>query len=196
MKPINFNRKIVKTKIVFYLTLLVLITIGTIIFLSGPKNIYNDTLTTISVISILIFTMMFLGLYKGITIEDDMDNLVNSYKFNKFFDIVPVSTKEINIELDEGPIGIIFSILAWFLISIIFSLLISLLIASFWYLLILMIMALYWIFYRAVRLVFRKSVICKGNIFESTKYSFFYTVLYTIWFFAIGFAAKIINSAK
>ena len=173
MNPANFNRKTVKAKIIFYITLLVLISIGSIIFLSGQKNFYNDTLTTISVISILIFTMMFLGLYKGITIEDDMENLVKSYKFSKFFDIIPVSTKEINIELDEGPLGIIFSILAWFLISIIFSLLISLLIASFWYLLILMIMALYWIFYRAVRLVFRKSAICKGIILKVLNIVYF-----------------------
>lgn len=193
MNPATFKRKTVKSKIVFYITLLVIISTVSIIFLSGPKNIYNDTLTTISVISVLLFIMITIGLYKGVTFEDDMDNLIKGYKFSDFFEINPYKSKTIDLDLDNGPMGIIFSIIAWILISVILSILFSILIASFWALFVIILMALYWIFYRAVRLVFRKSNTCRGNILESVKYSLLYTVLYTIWFYAITYFSKLIK---
>ncbi|GAA4371648.1 hypothetical protein GCM10023186_00290 [Hymenobacter koreensis] len=44
---------------------------------------------------------------------------------------------------------------------------------------------LYWIFFRALRLVFRHSAECKGQLGKSIRYGLIYTLLYNGWLYSI-----------
>ena len=54
-----------------------------------------------------------------------------------------------------------------------------------WYFVIFLAAIFYWIFFRAMRLVFKYSIQCKGNFALSLKYSLLYTILYSSWIYAI-----------
>jgi hypothetical protein len=46
-------------------------------------------------------------------------------------------------------------------------------------------LALYWMFYRALKLVFDKTSVCRGQWMPSLGYALLYTVLYTGWLFLL-----------
>ncbi len=189
------SRKVLRAKLAFYISLLVTISIILIVFLIGPKNIYNDLLTSVSILSLLLFFVITGGLYKGMSVVDDMPKLTNKFKFSDFFLVDNFDTNKIEIDFGEGISGIIFGVLFWIIFTFLISFLLSMLLASIWSLILVIIMVLYWIFYRAVRLIFRKSEICKGNLMESIKYGLLYTVLYSIWFYAILYLSNFYNKA-
>ncbi len=84
----------------------------------------------------------------------------------------------------EGLGGFLFAILAAFVLI----LLAWFFILSSWFLIIFLAAMLYWIYFRALRLVFKHSAHCKGDIQSSMKYGLIYSFFYTSWAFAIIFA--------
>ncbi|REC53270.1 hypothetical protein DRF62_14510 [Chryseobacterium piscium] len=52
---------------------------------------------------------------------------------------------------------------------------------------------LYWIFFRALRLVFKNSRKCKGDLLKSFAFGFFYSFLYISWIYGIIFLVNYLN---
>lgn len=94
---------------------------------------------------------------------------------------------EILPDLDAGGgiLGFITTILLWIFIAISAVMLLIFVFTILWSALLILIFILYWLFFRALRLVFLKSQLCKGNMGLSLGYSFLYTLLYTGWIFII-----------
>jgi len=62
-----------------------------------------------------------------------------------------------------------------------------------WVMLMIFLGMLYWVFFRALRLVFKNSVKCKGDFSKSVLLGLGYTLLYTSWMYGIVFVATIIK---
>ncbi len=195
LKPVN-TRIIVGAKIAFFITMFVMVAVTTGIFISGPKDLYNDALTTAAILSVLLFTLLTAGLYKGIGFKDDMPNLFNRLRLGDFFSLESITDRSPGLDLGDDLAGIVIGILIWFVVTIVISILLTLLMYSIWAIVLTFIMALYWVFYRAIRIVFRKGSECKGNLPESIKIGLLYSFLYTSWFYAVVFISKIFKPGQ
>lgn len=184
-----YSTKLITTKTVVSITLLVLIFIGILDYLFILKthhSLYENALLLLSILAIFLFMFITAGLYYGIKLKDNIGKLtdhIDSKKLPDFGGGVPdISTALEGIGgIAEGIGGFLFAILAAFVLI----LLAWLFILSAWFFTIFLAAMLYWVFFRALRLVFKNSARCKGDIKNSLKYGVFYSLSYTSWMFAI-----------
>ncbi|RZL49051.1 MAG: hypothetical protein EOP00_07760 [Pedobacter sp.] len=177
------NFTIIKSKTVFIITLVVIVlTIFAVwVFgLSSQKKIIENSFWSTTILSTLMFLFLSIGLYLGVKLKDDigkMTDRLTSKKFKEFTKSLDIGSTDVG----SGTGGI----LEWiaFAVFIIFAIVVfgTLL----WAMTIIIGAVLYWLFFRATRLVFKKSSICKGNLVKSISYAFGYTMLYNFWFYAI-----------
>lgn len=178
-----------KAKSVFIVSLLVIAITILIVYLTGlnyERTVESNSYLSLSIIGIVLFFFMTYGLYNGI-------DLINNYPIFKGYRrgvLVEVTnpTPDIpSVDIGDGVGGLIASILIWIGMSILFVVLLLLIEAIFWFSLFVLIAMLYWVFFRALKLVFNKSLHTKGNLTLSAYYSFIYTFLYLSWLFTIVF---------
>ncbi len=105
------------------------------------------------------------------------DNVVDLLPNGNSIDIPEVSS--------DGCAGAIAALLLWIFTAVIIA-------ALLWFFTNVIIVVvplfmgmLYWIFFRAIRLVFKNAVRCKGDVLESVKIGLSYTVLYNFWIYGI-----------
>jgi len=77
------------------------------------------------------------------------------------------------------------SILLWILVGFLALIFLWFFGMAVWAGMIVFIAMLYWIFFRALRLVFKNSSQCKGNLLKSLGFGIGYTVLYYFWIYGI-----------
>lgn len=180
------NYKMINSKNLFIITLIVIpLTIISvwILGLGLDNSIFKNSLISTTILSLAFFLFISIGLYKGIKIKDNLGELEQE---NIFFQ------KKMNIdsdipEIEEGIIEVIFSIILWLIVSMIASYLLWAFESILWITILNFIGILYWIFFRALRLVFKKSSVCKSNLSKSILYGFSFTILYNSWIYAIIF---------
>ncbi|WP_124019455.1 hypothetical protein [Flavobacterium hydrophilum] len=180
------NYKIIDSRNIFIITLIVIPLTILSVWILGlvlDNSIFKNSLISTTILSLAFFLFISIGLYKGIKIKDNLGELEQE---NIFFQ------KNIAIDSDipdvgEGIIGVIFSILLWLIVSIIASYLFWAFETILWITILNFIGILYWIFFRALRLVFKKSSVCKNNFSKSILYAFSFTILYNFWIYAIIF---------
>ncbi|WP_223034140.1 hypothetical protein [Hanstruepera marina] len=184
-----------KGKSVFIVSLLVIgITILTV-YLTGTN--YNRDLTSnlylsLGIIATAIFLFMTYGLYSGIGLIDNFPKFRNFKSGDLLAHSGTGPTMEIP-SVGDGIGGIVLSILLWIAMSILFVILLIVLEAVFWFSLFIILAMLYWIFFRALKLVFKKSKDTKGDIGISAAYSMTYTLLYVGWIFGVVYLTEIIK---
>ncbi|MEO6695067.1 MAG: hypothetical protein ABIY50_08530 [Ignavibacteria bacterium] len=173
-------------------TVIVIIIASVTVIIFGAKNqktFYEDTVILVSVLSGLLFTFLAGGLYKGIKLKDNIGKIGDRINSMKKPDITDTSSTP--IEPDFSGIGeFIMSIILWFIAAVLAAIIFWLIGTILWIMFILIAAALYWIFYRALRLVFKKSVICRGDLLKSVSYALLYTFLYTSWVYAMVYGLK------
>jgi hypothetical protein len=178
----------ITSKNVFIVTILVTILTILSIWLFGlgkHRTLFENSILSTSILSITFFLFLTIGLYKGIKIKDNIGKLTDNLqpaKLPNFSDAA--STGEL-IQVDEGIEGIISSFLIWLIVTIVLTLFFWVFGVIVWTSIIVFIAMLYWIFYRALRLVFRNSNKCKGNLKTSILYGLGYTILYIFWIYGI-----------
>jgi len=89
----------------------------------------------------------------------------------------------LDITIGDDIEGIIASIIIWFIATIVFGILIFFFSTIIWFSILLLLAILYWIFFRGLRLIFKKSPICQGNFLLSVRYVGLYSFFATTWFF-------------
>lgn len=187
------NRTILKTKNIFTITLMVIfLTILSVWILGLGKHrtlIENSILST-AILSSAFFLFIMIGLYRGVKLKDNLGKITDQFDLKKIenlkdFTIIDDDTPD----LSDGIAGIIIGIILWIVISILFSLLLWAFGAILWMGILIFMAMLYWIFFRALRLVFKKSPDCQGQLDRSLLYAFFYTILYNFWIFGIIYFA-------
>jgi hypothetical protein len=187
IKPID--KKLVTSKTVFTVTIVVIVLTILSIWLFGlgqHRTIFENSILSTTILSVAFFLFLTVGLYKGIKLKDDIGKLTDKIKIDKIPDLSGGLELSSDVpDVGEGIAGIILGILAWFLFSILLLLFIWFFSAVIWTMILVFAAMLYWIFFRALRLVFKNSNKCKGDLTTSIAYGLGYTTLYNFWIYGI-----------
>ena len=89
------------------------------------------------------------------------------------------------IEVGDDLGGIIISIVLWIVVTVLFAVILWLFGVILWTGIVVFIAMLYWIFFRALRLVFKNSKKCKGDLPISVLYGISYTLFYNFWIYGL-----------
>ena len=192
------KRILIDSKKIFTISLIIIaITVLCVWFygIGKHKTIIENSLISTSILSIAFFLFITISLYNGTKLKDSLGQLTDTFDSKKLNFL-----KEMNgdsgfghslPEIGEGIGGIIASIILWILATIIISYLFFALGAIIWMSILIFLAMLYWIFFRALRLIFKKSSECSGNIERSVFYGIIYTFLYNFWIYGIILLTKI-----
>jgi hypothetical protein len=162
--------------------------------LKTPHALYENALFILSFLACTLFVLMGCGLYFGLKLKDNIGKLTDHIDIKKLPDFSG-GTPDVSELIEnmggivEGLGGFLFAILAA-IILIVFGW--AIVLVS-WYLIIFLAAILYWIFFRAIRLVLKYSMQCKGNVLLSLQYSLVYTFLYSSWMYGIIFTLHYIQ---
>lgn len=170
------------------LTFLVIVSIGILdyfIVLKSHKSLYENLLFILLLLSITFFVFITFGLYKGFKLKENIGKLTDHIDAKKLPDF---SGGFPDISAESEGLGGIAEGLGGLFIAIVCALALVLIgwlfVLSAWFVLIFLAAVLYWVYFRALRLVFKRSGICQRNIMMSLKYAGLYSLLYTSWIFA------------
>lgn len=182
------NYKIINSRNVFIITLIVIPLTVLLVWLFGLENqrsLFANSILSTTILSVFFFLFISIGLFNGIKIKNNLGTLEQE---NIFFH--KNSTIDIDIpEVDGGFAEILISLLLWLIVCIAGSYMLWMFETVAWIVLLNFIGILYWIFFRALRLVFKKSAVCRGNLLKSTAYGFAFSLLYNFWIYMIIFMA-------
>ena len=191
------KRILIDSKKIFTISLIIIaITVLCVWFygIGKHKTIIENSLISTSILSIAFFLFITISLYNGTKLKDSLGQLTDTFDSKKLNFL-----KEMNgdsgfghslPEIGEGIGGIIASIIFWILATIIISYLFFALGAIIWMSILIFLAMLYWVFFRALRLIFKKSAECSGNIERSVFYGITYTLLYNFWIYGIILLTK------
>lgn len=168
------------------------------VWLSGKgdhRSLFQNSILSTSILAGGFFLFISLGLDYGLKLKDNVGNILNKERLK----IYPDKSPEID-DLDfDAPVagdgigGAILSIVLWIVFSIVLVYLSYFVGLFFWSALLFLGAILYWIFFRALRLVFKNSGKCKGDLLKSLRFGFFYSFLYVFWIYGIIFLINYIN---
>ncbi|SHJ28680.1 hypothetical protein [Aquimarina spongiae] len=182
-------------KSVFFISLIVVIIAALTVYLTGinyNRSITSNLYISLSIIATALFSFMTYGLFTGIGLKDDLPNfkiLETGNLIGKSGTIPDLP----DIDGDDDIGAIVLSIVLWIVLTILFIILLLLLEAVFWISISIIVGMMYWIFFRALKLVFSKSLDTKGEIGISAFYALGYTTLYTGWIFGIVYLTQILK---
>jgi hypothetical protein len=170
----------VSSKLLFFALLIVsglMILFVWLFNLGEHKTLFENTFTSTWIISTVLFQFLFFGLYHGFKMKEDLGKIVEKQKY-----------LDVSSDLGYYFNGSISEIEAVFVAILAIPLAIALIInfaIFFWASILIFIAIFYWIFYRAIKFAFKQSSVCHNNLTKSLLYSFGFTLMYTLWFFAI-----------
>jgi hypothetical protein len=176
------------TKAVFTLTLIVVFLTIIGVWLLGigrSSTIIENSLLSTTILSIGFFLFLAFGLYKGAKLKDNIGELKAKIHSPEIPDFSDSANGADIIDSGDGIAGILLSILLWIVVSILLSLFIWFFGVVLWTSIIVFVAMLYWVYFRAVRLVFKNSKTCKGNLKRSVAHALLYTCLYSFWIYGI-----------
>ena len=186
------RRKLINTGSLFAISLIVIVlTILSVWFygIGTHKTVIENSLISTSILSIAFFLFITIGLYKGIKLKDTLGKFTPHLSTKK-----TAFLKDINLDAgiiesgsiaEEGIGGLILNIILWLIVTVVLSYLFFILGTFIWFSIVLFIAMLYWLFFRAIRLIFKKSLECSGNVEKSVFYGIMYTLLYVFWIYVV-----------
>jgi len=179
-------------KSVFVVSFIVIgITVFTV-YLTGKSfnhTIVSNFYISLGIISSSLFVFIFYGLFKGVGLIDNYPKNIKTEPIISKSYIIP-EVPDINI--GEGIVGMILSILLWIVMSILFVVLLFFLEAIVLFSLFAMLGMLYWVFFRALKFIFKKSKETRNNLVKSFIYAVGYTILYTGWIFGMVYLTELV----
>ncbi len=187
---IGQSTKYLTTRTVFSVTLVVTVLTVTGIWLFGlgqHRSMYDNSLLSATILSIAFFLFLAIGLYNGVKLKDNIGKLTDKLEPSKIPDFSKAIDGPAFLGDGEGIGEILIAIFLWIVVAILIALFLWLFGAILWTSIIVFIAMLYWIFFRAVRLVFKNSNKCRGNLKSSIAYGLFYMIIYNCWIYAIIF---------
>ena len=193
------KRTLINTKNIFIISILTItITILSVWFygIGKHKTVIENSLISTSIISIAFFLFISISLYNGTKLKDNVGKItdkINSKKLNFLKDLTPTdfSGLELGADIAEGIGGIIMTIILWIIVTMVLSFVFYALGTIIWFSILAFLGMLYWIFFRALRLIFKKSAECSGNFKLSIFYGILYTFLYNFWIYGIILLTKL-----
>ncbi len=189
----------ITTKSTFIITLIVIVLTIIVVWLQGlhiERSIVRNSFLSTLILSGFLFLFMSIGLYRGYKLKDNLGKITDSFKVNT--DMIDGSwspADSIDLSIGDGCEGIIGSIIAWILATIVLGILLFIFSNLIGFSILFLLAILYWIFFRALRLVFKKSPICQGDFLLSLRYAFIYTCFSTLWLTLLLFIAEHQNNS-
>ena len=191
------KKSFLETKLLSYSTLGIIILVILSVWLSGKDShhsLFQNSIISTSILAGAFFLFISLGLFYGLKLKDNVGHILTKERIKKYSDKTPeIGGFDLDISAADGIGGIIMSIILWILISLVLVFLLYFLGIFFWATILFFTAMLYWIFFRALRLVFKNSRHCKGNLLKSLAFGFFYSFLYISWIYGIIFLANYLN---
>ncbi|MEJ5049045.1 hypothetical protein WH221_04355 [Chryseobacterium culicis] len=192
------RKSFLETKYVFLSTLVIITLVILSVWLSGKadhRSLFQNSILSTSILAGGFFLFISIGLYYGWKLKDNVGNILNKERVQRYADKTP---KINGFDFDPPAVGdsiggIILSILLWIVISILLIFLSYFFGLFFWSAVLLLGASLYWVFFRALRLVFKNSGKCKGDLFKSLGFGVCYSFLYISWMYGIIFLIKYLN---
>jgi len=155
------------------------------------QTVIENSLISTSILSIAFFLFISISLYNGTKLKDNIGKITDKFDTKKIEYLKEITPNNADgFEVAEGIGGIIISIILWIITTIVISYLFFFLGAIVWLSVLIFLAMLYWIFFRALRLIFKKSAECSGNVEKSIFYGISYTILYNFWIYGIIFLTK------
>jgi hypothetical protein len=179
---------LIESKSVFKISLIVIaLTILGVYFwgLGRHNTFFENSIISTTILSIAFFSFITIGLFKGVKLKDNLGKVVDKFKTIDTSDFSSNLASSGPIEVGEGIAGIIFSILLWIVMAIVLAIALWIFSNVLVVAILTFIAMLYWVFFRALRLVFKNSNKSKGDLIESIKWGFTYTILYNFWIYGI-----------
>lgn len=188
------KKRLVDSGSIFAVSVFVAIITTVFIWVLGlgtHRTLFVNSILSVSVLSAAFLVFIIYGLYQGIKLKDNVGKITDKFRFKGLRDFRKMSAGK-GGGLDSasaGCSGEFGELMLWLLVAVVAVILIWLLGNVLWFLILVFIAMLYWIFFRALRLIFKKSYLCKGNMLRSSLYGLYYTILYNFWIYGIIMAA-------
>lgn len=187
-----------ETKYLFFSTLTIITIVIVSVWLSGKadhRSLFQNSIVSTSVLAGSFLLFITTGLYFGLKLKDNVGNILNRERLQRYADKTP---KFNGFDFDppavgDGIGGVILSILLWIVFSILLIILSYFFGLFFWSAVLFLGAILYWLFFRALRLVFKNSRKCKGNLLKSFGFGLFYSFIYISWIYGIIFLIQYLN---
>jgi hypothetical protein len=184
------TRTILKTKNIFIISIIVIISTVLCIWIYGlgeHQTVIENSFISTSILSITFFLFIAIGLYKGVKLKDNLGKITDQFDLKKIEHLKEFSSSEgiDSPDIGEGIIGIILSVIFWIIATVVFGYLFFIFGAIIWITILTFMAMLYWVFFRALRLIFKKGNKCKGYLQKSIFYGICYTILYNFWIYGI-----------
>lgn len=187
-----------ETKYLFFSTLTIITIVILSVWLSGTadhRSLFQNSIVSTSVLAGSFLLFITTGLYFGLKLKDNVGNILNRERLQRYADKTP---KFNGFDFDppavgDGIGGVILSILLWIVFSILLIILSYFFGLFFWSAVLFLGAILYWLFFRALRLVFKNSRKCKGNLLKSFGFGLFYSFIYISWIYGIIFLIQYLN---
>jgi hypothetical protein len=168
----------------------VALVVACIVFLMGRGSVLEEPGTAVAVIACALLVFLWYGLYSGaILFGESTLSGVRTIGITS----VDARTGFPDIDLSGGVSGTVASLVQWVMMTIVLLVLMIFVGTTLWSTLLFLVLVLYWLFFRAVRLLFLKWSVCRGNLIASLQYASFYTVLYTGWIFALVYVRGLLS---
>jgi hypothetical protein len=184
----------ITTKSAFTITLIVIALTIIIVWLQGlhlERSILRNSFLSTAILSSFLFLFMSIGLYRGYKLKDNLGKITDTFKPDSYFsDNSWVPESSIGLDIGDGIEGAILSIVIWILATLVIGVLLVVFGNFIWFSVLLLLAILYWIFFRGLRLVFKKSALCQGDFLLSIKYAFVYTCFSTLWLVVVLFVVE------
>ncbi len=196
-KTTKLNYKLVTTKTVFVISIIVIALTVLSVWLFGlgsHRTLYANSMLSVSILSVTFFLFLFIGLFNGIKLKDDLGKITDKIDLNKLPDLSGVDISFDVLDIGDGIEGIILGVFSWILFSLLLLIFLWVFGTVFWAMILVFCAMLYWIFFRALRLVFKNSNKCRNDLKQSLIYSLAYTGLYNFWIFGILLAIHYLNN--
>lgn len=180
-------------KAIAFISIPVVVITALLVFWLSSRSIFVELQITLSLIALGLFLFLTVGLYQGVRLEKpgkaempEPGGLNLDGAFVATGDLPKVDIDVPNLpDAGDDIVGCLMSILFWLFASVVVVVLLWLIQQFIILTLPALVVLLYWIFYRALRIVFSKSRVCRKKLGLSLGYSFLYTFLYTGWLFGL-----------
>ncbi len=186
------KRQLLPSKSAFIISLIVIpLTIVSVWFygMGQHKTVIENSLISTSILSLIFFLFITINLYNGAKLKDTLGKFTPHLSTKKTAFLKDINLDAGIIESDsiagEGIGGLILNIILWLIATIVLSYLFFILGTFIWFSIVLFIAMLYWLFFRAIRLIFKKSPECSGNVEKSVFYGIIYTLIYVSWIYVV-----------
>ena len=192
------RKSFLETKYLFFSTLAIITIVILSVWISGKgghRSLFQNSIVSTSILAGSFFLFITSGLYYGLKLKDNVGSILTQERIKRYSDKTPkIDTFDFDPPaVGDGIGGALLSIILWIVFSIVLIFLLYFLGLFFWSSVLFLAAMLYWIFFRALRLVFKNSGKCKGNIVKSLGFGFLYSSLYVFWIYGIIFWIKYVN---